>query len=85
MNVKELIKKFGGQSVLAEKLGIGQSAVAYWVKKNAIPSKWHSQLLSLAGSLNVDILATDLLAVDLSDRGLSKVVTKSSTQAAQQP
>jgi hypothetical protein len=67
MNVKDLVKKYGGQSVLAQHLGIGQSAIAYWVKKNAVPSKWHSQLLSLASSLGVDILAADLIAVDLSD------------------
>ena len=73
MNVKELIKKFGGQSALAERLGIGQSAVAYWVKKNAIPSKWHSQLLSLAHNLGVDILAVDLIAVDLSDSSANEV------------
>ncbi len=59
MNIKELVKKYGGQSVLAERLGIGQSAIAYWVKKNTIPSKWHAQLLSLAGSLGVDISAAD--------------------------
>lgn len=59
MNIKELVKKFGGQSVLAERLGIGQSAIAYWVKKNAIPSKWHVQLLALGGSLGVDISAAD--------------------------
>jgi predicted transcriptional regulator len=73
MIVKELIKKFGGQSALAERLGIGQSAVAYWVKKNAIPSKWHSQLLSLAHNLGVDILAVDLIAVDLSDMRANEV------------
>lgn len=73
MNVKELIKKFGGQSALAERLGIGQSAVAYWVKKNVIPSKWHSQLLSLAHNLGVDILAVDLIAVDLSDSSANEV------------
>ena len=69
MNVKEFVKKYGGQAVLAERLGIGQSAISYWVKKNAIPSKWHSQLLSLASSLGVDILASDLIAVDLSANG----------------
>jgi predicted transcriptional regulator len=85
MNVKELIKKFGGQSALAERLGIGQSAVAYWVKKNAIPSKWHSQLLSLAGTLKVDILATDLLAVDLTDRNISDTTETHTKQNEQQP
>jgi hypothetical protein len=63
MNVKTLVKKFGGQSVLAAQLGIGQSAVAYWVKKNLIPSKWHEQLLSIAQAKGIDILATDLLSV----------------------
>jgi hypothetical protein len=42
-------------------------------------------LLSLAGSLKVDILAADLLAVDLSDRSASKVVTHLTEQAEQQP
>lgn len=60
MNIKELVKKYGGQSVLAQQLGIGQSAIAYWVKKNAIPSKWHAQLLSIAGSLGIDISTADL-------------------------
>jgi hypothetical protein len=84
MNVKELVKKYGGQSELAGQLGIGQSAIAYWVKKNTIPSKWHGQLLSLAGSLGVDILAADLIAVDLSDKRSNEVVAKSSMQSAQQ-
>lgn len=63
MNVKTLVKKFGGQSILATQLGIGQSAIAYWVKKDLIPSKWHAQLLSIAQASSIDILATDLLAV----------------------
>lgn len=68
MNVKELVKKYGGQSALSEQLGIRQSAIAYWVKKGAIPSKWHSQLLSIASKNGVDILASDLLAVNLPSR-----------------
>jgi hypothetical protein len=65
MNVKELVKRYGGQSHVALQLSIGQSAIAYWVKKNAIPSKWHAQLLTIANQQGVDILATDLLAVTL--------------------
>lgn len=64
MNVKLLVKKYGGQSALAEQLGIGQSAVAYWVKKNSIPSKWHQQLLSIAQAKDIDILAADLLSAE---------------------
>jgi hypothetical protein len=64
MNVKLLVKKYGGQSALAEQLGIGQSAVAYWAKKNSIPSKWHQQLLSIAQAKSIDILAVDLLSAE---------------------
>jgi hypothetical protein len=64
MNVKELVKKYGGQSTLAEQLGIGQSAIAYWVKKGAVPSKWHSKMLEIAQNRGVDIFATDLLALE---------------------
>ncbi len=72
MNVKELVKKYGGQSQLAQQLSIGQSAIAYWVKKNAIPSKWHAPLLTIANQQGVDILAADLLAVTLaSDEGVA--------------
>ncbi|MDI9333837.1 MAG: RhuM family protein [Cytophagales bacterium] len=80
MNVKELVKKYGGQSVLAERLGIGQSAIAYWVKKNAIPSKWHAQLLTLASNLGVDIFAADLIAVDLSNNDNHQTVAKPTQQ-----
>jgi hypothetical protein len=65
MNVKMLVKKFGGQSALAAQLGIGQSAIAYWVKKDSIPSKWHESLLSIAQTNGIDILATDLLSVNM--------------------
>lgn len=63
MDVKTLVRKFGGQSILAAKLGIGQSAIAYWVKKNAIPTKWHQNLLSIANQESVEISANDLISV----------------------
>jgi hypothetical protein len=65
MRVKDIVAKFDGQTLLAQRLGIRQSAIAYWVKKGAIPSKWHSKLLSIAQEKGIDILAADLLAVDL--------------------
>jgi len=37
--VKELIAHFGGQVALADKLGIGQSAISAWVKSGEIPLK----------------------------------------------
>jgi hypothetical protein len=77
MNVKELVKKYGGQSTLAEQLGIGQSAVAYWVKRGAVPSKWHGKMLEIAQNRGVDIFATDLLAVDI---GAAKNIQKSTEE-----
>lgn len=65
MNTKSLVKKFGGQTALSQMLGIGQSAIAYWVKHNAVPTKWHSKLLSIAQKNGIDILATDLLSITL--------------------
>jgi DNA-binding transcriptional regulator YdaS (Cro superfamily) len=52
---------FGGQTALAKLVGIQQSAVAYWVKSNSIPAKWHAQLLDLALSHGVDLQAADLI------------------------
>ncbi len=61
MNTRDISKLLGGQTALAKLLGIQQSAVAYWVKSNSIPSKWHSQLLDLAASQGIALLAADLI------------------------
>ena len=61
MNTRDIAKLFGGQTALAKLVGIQQSAVAYWVKSNSIPSKWHAQLLDLASSHGVDLQAADLI------------------------
>lgn len=62
MDAREIVEKFGGQSALAGLVGINQSAVAYWVKKGAIPSKWHSQILSIAIDKGISLEAADLIA-----------------------
>ena len=61
MNTRDIAKLFGGQTTLARLVGIQQSAIAYWVKSNSIPSKWHAQLLDLASSHGVDLQAADLI------------------------
>ena len=53
MNVRKIVDKFGGQTALAELVGVKQSAIAYWVKKGGIPSKWHSKIMSLANENGV--------------------------------
>ena len=61
MNTRDIAKLFGGQTALAKLVGIQQSAVAYWVKSNSIPSKWHAQLLDLALASGVALEAADLI------------------------
>ncbi len=62
MDVRQIVAKFGGQTALAALVGVNQSAVAYWVKKGAIPAKWHSQILVLAMDKGLELEATDLVA-----------------------
>ena len=61
MNTRDIAKLFGGQTALAKLVGIQQSAVAYWVKSNSIPSKWHAQVLDLALSNGIALEAADLI------------------------
>lgn len=62
MDVRKLVELFGGQTALAGLVGINQSAVAYWVKKGAVPSKWHSRILELAIDRGIRLEASDLVA-----------------------
>lgn len=61
MNVRKIVDKFGGQSALAELVGLKQSAIAYWVKKGNIPSKWHSKIMSLANDQGVLLDSSELI------------------------
>ena len=63
MNVADVVKKFGGQTPLSRLIGINQSAVAYWVKRGSIPSKWHPDLLDLASRQGINLSAFDLVTV----------------------
>jgi hypothetical protein len=62
MPVLDVVNKFGGQTSLSRLIGINQSAVAYWVKRGLIPTKWHSILLELAIRHGVLLAASDLMA-----------------------
>lgn len=62
MDVRKIVELFGGQTALAGLVGINQSAVAYWVKKGAIPTKWHGRILGLALDKGVTLKAEDLIA-----------------------
>lgn len=61
MAAREVITKFGGQTALSKLLGINQSAVAYWVKRGVIPSKWHMPLMDVARKNGVPLDASDFI------------------------
>lgn len=61
MSAADVVKKFGGQTKLAQLIGLNQSAIAYWVKRGTIPSKWHAPLLELAPREGVTLTAEDLV------------------------
>lgn len=64
MGVKTVVARFGGQTALAKLLGVQQSAIAYWVKKGAIPKRWHSKLLELAVAIDVELSAFEIAEDD---------------------
>ncbi|MCB1976261.1 MAG: virulence RhuM family protein [Nitrosomonas sp.] len=61
MNVKAIVDMFGGQTALATLIGKGQSTVAYWVKSESIPARWHPKLLILASQHGIKLSANDFI------------------------
>lgn len=68
MAIRDVVQKFGGQTTLAGLLGIGQSAVAYWVKRDLIPAKWHAVLVGLANEKGIALNSDDLLGMMNTER-----------------
>lgn len=61
MNVKAIVEMFGGQTALAAIIGKGQSTVAYWVKSESIPARWHTKLLILAAQHGINLSVNDFI------------------------
>ncbi|CAB1065861.1 FIG00532455: hypothetical protein [Olavius sp. associated proteobacterium Delta 1] len=57
-----IIKKFGGQTKLAELIGKKQSTVQYWAKKGTIPAKWQTKLLEIAQKRGVLLSPKDFMS-----------------------
>src|SRR5690349_8787167 len=56
-----VIKRFGGQSALAQLLGRRQSTVEHWASTGRIPAQWHQPLMSLARERGVALEAKDFV------------------------
>ncbi|MBQ4917068.1 MAG: LexA family transcriptional regulator [Muribaculaceae bacterium] len=51
--VSALIKEFGGtQSAFAKHIGVGQSAIANWIKRDSIPATAKAQILSCCDGIS---------------------------------
>lgn len=58
---EKIVEKFGGQLPLARLLNKRQGTVWHWTKSGVIPSKWHDQILRVAGENNILVLPSDLI------------------------
>lgn len=61
MEAREIIERFGGQTVLGEAIGKGQSTVGYWAKTGVIPARWQPKLLMLALKRGLKLTASDFV------------------------
>src|SRR5437660_7862173 len=58
---ERVIRRFGGQSALAQLLGKRQSTVEHWAGTGRIPAQWHQPLLSLARQRGIVLEARDFV------------------------
>jgi myo-inositol-1-phosphate synthase len=58
---ERVIRRFGGQSALAQLLGKRQSTVEHWAKTGRVPAQWHQPLLALARQRGVNLEAKDFM------------------------
>jgi myo-inositol-1-phosphate synthase len=58
---QRVIRRFGGQSALAQSLGRRQSTVEHWAGTGRIPAQWHQPLLALARERGINLEARDFM------------------------
>ncbi len=60
---QKIIRRFGGQSALAELLGKRQSTIEHWARTGRVPAQWHQPLLTLARERGLVLEAKDFMEV----------------------
>jgi myo-inositol-1-phosphate synthase len=58
---EQVIRRFGGQSALAQLLGRRQSTVEHWASTGRIPAQWHQPLLKAAREQGIALEPRDLV------------------------
>ena len=62
LNASErIIRRFGGQTALANLLGRRQSTIEHWASTGRIPAQWHQPLMSLARQKGIVLEAKDFV------------------------
>jgi myo-inositol-1-phosphate synthase len=64
---ERIIRRFGGQSALANLLGRRQSTVEHWASTGRIPAQWHQPLMSLARQRGIILEARDFVETNSHD------------------
>jgi myo-inositol-1-phosphate synthase len=57
-----IIRRFGGQTALANLLGKRQSTIEHWASTGRIPAQWHQPLMSLAREKGIILEPRDFVA-----------------------
>ncbi|HET6615416.1 MAG TPA: hypothetical protein VFH62_05975, partial [Dehalococcoidia bacterium] len=57
-----IIRRFGGQTALANLLGKRQSTIEHWAGTGRIPAQWHQPLMSLAREKGIVLEPKDFVA-----------------------
>ena len=63
-SAKQIIRRFGGQTALANLLGKRQSTIEHWASTGRVPAQWHGPLMSLARQKGIVLEARDFVATD---------------------
>jgi len=58
---QRVVRRFGGQSALAQLLGRRQSTVEHWVATGRIPAQWQAKLIALAREKGISLEAKDFV------------------------
>ena len=59
-HIEKIVSLFGGQKAFADALQKNTSTVQYWLKKNVIPEKYHTEIIKIAKERGLEITPAEL-------------------------
>lgn len=69
--IEQIVAKFGGQTAMARKIGVGQTSVWEWIEKGLVPSRRIPQIIEAGRRLDPPLLLTanDFFVISRSGEG----------------